>query len=255
MTVKTSELADRMWRARPTRPDLPPLHCRGYFKYHPSRLPRSLTQILPRLGLEAGSSRKQVCSTRPRRRSRFSHSHFRYVFARGCSYQGDGPGCQGFPRAHSCWYLLQYLFGERAFDPACRYFDNDPIIELIVVPVWSPAHAGAGILSTFSQVCRSYGSMRLFNPCSCFYCTSDPRWLKVVVAALLLLETANSFVAASVGEPIGNRYKYDLPLKFALVYDYCVSDFGTNNWAFCYQLAAQIMSRRELGKNTRYDSW
>ena len=41
------------------------------------------------------------------------------------------------------------------------YVDNDPIIELIVVPVWSPAHAGAGILSTFIQVCRSRSSMGL----------------------------------------------------------------------------------------------
>ena len=94
------------------------------------------------------------------------------------------------------------------------YFDNDPFIELIVAPVWSPAHAGAGILSTFSQVCRSCGSMRLVNPCSCFYCASDPRWLKVVVATLLLLETANSVITAAVGEPIVNRFSYGLLLKF-----------------------------------------
>ena len=106
------------------------------------------------------------------------------------------------------------MLGERAFDAGTAYVDNDPIIELIVVPVWSPAHAGAGILSTFSEVCRSYGSMRLVNPCSCFYCASDPRWLKVVVATLLLLETANSALAASVGEPVGNRFRYGLLLKF-----------------------------------------
>ena len=41
------------------------------------------------------------------------------------------------------------------------YFDNDPIIELIVVPVWNPAHAGAGILPTFSQVYRSRSSIGL----------------------------------------------------------------------------------------------
>ena len=93
-----------------------------------------------------------------------------------------------------------------------RHVDNDPIIELTVVPVWSPTHAGAGILSTFNQVCRPRSSMGLVT-CSCFYCTSDPRWLKVVVAALLLLETANSVITASVGKPIGNQIRYGR-LKF-----------------------------------------
>jgi hypothetical protein len=41
------------------------------------------------------------------------------------------------------------------------YFDSGPIIALIVVSVWSPAHASADILSTFSQVCHSRSSMSL----------------------------------------------------------------------------------------------